>query len=147
MPRPRRGDRPDALEQVKKGLRRLFKKKEKKDAAAPTATTEAAGPADAKPTETTPAAPAPADAPKTEAAPAAPAAAPVAEDKPAAPAPAEGEAKKEAVPTTEVKEATASRFSSASTIHSSRTPEPDGFDGSRWRQKVAVDETDRTGRA
>jgi hypothetical protein len=142
MPRHRRGDRPDALEQVKKGLKRLFKKKEKKDTAKPTATTEAAaGPADAKPTETTPAAPAPADAPKTEAAPAAPAA------PAAAPVPAEGEAKKEEAPTTEVKEPTASRFSSASTIHSSATPAPDGFDGSRWRQKVAVDKIDKTSRA
>lgn len=135
---------PDAVDQLKKAFKGLFgKKKAKKEETAPTATTEQPTASTSKPTETTPAAPAPATAPepaKSEPAPAstgtAPAAAPAA--SPAA-APVDSEPKKdEAAALAEVKQATQSRSTS---LHPSETREygdDDYGDGSRRRQKVAL---------
>ena len=132
------------MDQMKKAFKGLFsKKKAKKEEPAPTATTEQPSASTTKPTETTPAAPAPATAPEpvqSENAPAstgtAPAAAPAAE--PAA-APAQGEPKKdEAAALAEVKQATQSRSTS---LFPSETHEhgDDCWDGSRRRQKIALD--------
>jgi hypothetical protein len=141
------------LDQVKKAFKGLFnKKKAKKEEPAPTATTEQPSASHAKPTETTPAAPVPASAPEPaqgEAAPASTGTAPAAQPaaQPAAPAaiPAQSEpTKDEAAALAEVKQATQSRSPS---LHPSETREHgdnDCWDGSRRRQKVALD-SDRKG--
>lgn len=92
---------PDAVDQLKKAFKGLFKKKPKKTEAESSTATEPTK-TDAKPTETTPAAPAP------ETAPAPVAAAPAAESTPAEPKPADAaapapEAPKPAEPAAESK--------------------------------------------
>lgn len=137
------------MDQMKKAFKGLFsKKKAKKEEPAPTATAAEPTPSHAKPTETTPAAPAPATAPepaKSEAAPlstgtapaaepaAAPAAAPV-----AAPAPVESN-KDEVAALAEVKQATQSRSTFLHPCETREHGDDDCWDGSRRRQKVALD--------
>jgi hypothetical protein len=137
---------PDAVDQLKKAFKGLFgKKKAKKEETAPTATTEQPTASTSKPTETTPAAPAPATAPepaKSEAVPASTGTTPVAQ--PAA-APVDSEPKKdETAVLAEVKQATQSRLTS---LYPTHTGEYDDYlgDGSRRRQKVALDNDWRDG--
>jgi len=133
---------------MKKAFKGLFKGKKSKKDESPSTATETAGPADAKPTETTPAAPAPATAPEHAETESTPATAPVAGDAPveapapAAPAaaPAHDEAKKDQVAAlTEVRKATASRSLSHSNPISQEYEEEDAWEGSRRRMKVALD--------
>jgi hypothetical protein len=141
---------PDAMDQMKKAFKGLFgKKKAKKEEPTPTVSTEQPSASHAKPTETTPAAPAPATAPEpvqSEAAPVstgiAPAAPPAAQP---APAPVQDESTKdEAAALAEVKQATQSTSHSLLS-HEVREHGEDGcWDGSRCRQKVALD-SDRCG--
>lgn len=140
---------PDAVDQLKKAFKGLFgKKKAKKEETAPTATTEQPTASTSKPTETTPAAPAPATAPepaKSEPAPAstgtAPAAAPAAQpDAAPAAAPVDSEPKKdEAAALAEVKQTTQSRSTSLHPSEAREYGDDDYRDGSRRRQKVALD--------
>lgn len=148
---------PDAVDQLKKAFKGLFnKKKAKKEEPAPTATTEQPSASTSKPSETTPAAPAPATAPEpvtSENAPAstgtAPAAAPAPAPAPApvaapvaepAAAPAQSESKTdEAAALAEVKQATQSRSTSLYHSDSREHGDDDCWDGSRRRQKVALD--------
>lgn len=137
---------PDAMDQVKKAFKSLFnKKKAKKEESAPTATTEQPTASTTKPTETTPAAPAPATAPepvKSEATPATSGTAPAAQ--PAA-APAQEEPRNdEAAALAEVKQATQSRSTSLFLSETREHGDDDCWDGSRRRQKVALD-SDRDG--
>ena len=137
------------MDQMKKAFKSLFsKKKAKKEEPAPTATTEQPSASTTKPTETTPAAPAPAIAPepvKSEAVPAtsgtAPAAQPAAAPAAAsAAAPAQIEPKKdEAAALAEVKQATHSRSTSLIPSRTREHGDDDCWDGSRRRQKVALD--------
>ncbi|KAF2633990.1 hypothetical protein BU25DRAFT_405823 [Macroventuria anomochaeta] len=129
---------PDAMEQMKKAFKGLFsKKKTKKEELAPTATTEQPSASTAKPTETTPAAPAPATAPepvKSETAPAS-----------TGTAPAQSEPNKdEAAALAEVKQATQSRSTSFFAPEIGEHGDDDYWNGSRRRQKVALD-SDRDG--
>ena len=123
------------MDQVKKAFKGLFNKKKP----TPTAATEEPTASHAQPTETTPAAPAPATAPElvqSEGAPStgtAPAAAPAA-------APAQGESNQgEAAALAEVKQATQSRSTSLLPSETREHGDEDCYDGSRRRQKVALD--------
>jgi hypothetical protein len=152
---------PDAMDQMKRAFKGLFKKKPKTEEPTPTATTaapSASAPAHPPASETTPPAPLPATAPesaKTEAtpgtsssapppapepahAPVQQAAAPAPVQQAAAPAPAKDEANKdETTALAEVKRATHSRSTSHSTppfpFHSSHDS-----DGSRWRHRLGT---------
>lgn len=153
---------PDAVDQLKKAFKGLFgKKKAKKEETAPTATAEQPTASTSKPTETTPAAPAPATAPepsKSETGPAstgavpadqpaaqpadAPAAAPAAADVDSEPKKdVDSEPKKdEAAALAEVKQATQSRSISLYPTQTGEYDDEDLGDGSRRRQKVALDD-------
>lgn len=132
---------PDAMDQVKKAFKGLFsKKKAKKEEPAPTATTEQPSASHAKPTETTPAAPAPATAPEPASSESAPASTGTAPPAQPAAVPAQGENNKdEAAALAEVKQATQSRSTPLLPSDARAHGDDDCWDGSRRRQKVAID--------
>ena len=135
------------MDQVKKVFKGLFKggKKSKKEEPKPTATSEAATPAHANPTETAPAAPVPATAPeaaKTETTSATTGSVPTEPVEAAAPvqAPIQAEAKDdEAAALTEVRKATQSRSTSCSNPRPQQYREDDAWNGARRRQRVTLD--------
>jgi hypothetical protein len=137
---------PDAMDQMKKAFKGLFKKKPKKEEPTPTTNTDTpsgAAPAHPPASETTPPAPAPATAPepaKTEATPGTTSSAPAPAPVPAQPVPAsapaqDGANKDEVAALAEVKRATQSRSTSHSTPHPQLHSTSDS-DGSRWRHRI-----------
>lgn len=140
---------PDALDQMKKAFKGLFGKKKAKKEESPSATaTEQPSTSNAKPTETTPAAPVPAAAPepaKSEGTTAPAGSAPAAQPDSApvavpSVAPAQDESKKdEAAALAEVKQATQSRSTSLLPLETREHGDDGCWDGSRRRQKVALD--------
>ncbi|KAF1828962.1 hypothetical protein BDW02DRAFT_574417 [Decorospora gaudefroyi] len=134
----------DAMDQMKKAFKGLFKsKKSKKAEPKPTASSETAAPAKPTESQTAPAAPAPAPAPEPVQAEVTPAMASVAPAQPAsgsAPAPPQDKANKdEAAALAEVKRATQGRLTSRSHSHPQQYREGEAWNGARHRQKVARD--------
>jgi hypothetical protein len=135
---------PDAMEQVKKAFKGMFRSKSKKATPTPTATGETPAAPHAKPSETNPAAPAPATAPEPATAPT-PVTASSAPPQPA-PVSAQNESTKdETAALSEVSKPSQSRFPSRTTPfpQSHTASGDDDGNGSRWRLRATHDERSR----